>query len=206
MALRTISPVRCSRSKPRPSIRWPTVGENRLLAAGQVAHRVGVVDPEQHRAPGIAIGDRAEGVPDQVEVSATPARVGPGETVTLRARIADKKYADVNDAVVTATVTTPKGRLVDVPLEWSLRADGTYTAMLARLAKLDVTRGGGRRSVGARADPDDAIPLDNDRAVHDRWRRDRKDVPRVVAGAIRPLAAFAHARRSPHSGLGLTVF
>jgi hypothetical protein len=68
-----------------------------------------------------------EGAPDQVEVAAVPARVGPGEPVTLRARVGDKTFLDVNDAIVTATVTTPTGRNVDVPLEWSLREDGTYT-------------------------------------------------------------------------------
>ena len=68
-----------------------------------------------------------EGVPRQVEVTALPARVGPGEPVTIRARVADKNYLDINDATVTATVTTPAGRLVSVPLEWSLREDGTYT-------------------------------------------------------------------------------
>jgi uncharacterized membrane protein len=68
-----------------------------------------------------------EGVPDQVEIAAVPGRVGPGEPVSLRARVNDPQYLDVNDARVTATVTTPAGRLVDVPLEWSLREDGTYT-------------------------------------------------------------------------------
>jgi uncharacterized membrane protein len=68
-----------------------------------------------------------EGVPHQVEVTAMPPRIGPGEPVTIRARVADKNYLDVNDATVTATVTTPKGRAVQVPLEWSLREDGVYT-------------------------------------------------------------------------------
>lgn len=68
-----------------------------------------------------------EGVPNQVEVVAEPARAGPGEPVTLRARVADKDFIDVNDATVTATVATPGGRFVDVPLEWSLREDGVYT-------------------------------------------------------------------------------
>lgn len=68
-----------------------------------------------------------EGVPDQVEVTAVPGRVGPGEPVAVRARVGDERYVDVNDANVTVTVTTPAGRLIDVPLEWSLKEDGTYT-------------------------------------------------------------------------------
>ncbi|MEO7456058.1 MAG: hypothetical protein ABIY52_07330 [Gemmatimonadaceae bacterium] len=68
-----------------------------------------------------------EGVPDQVEIAAVPSRVGPGEPVTLRAHVTDSIYQDVNSALVTAHVTTPSGRLVDVPMEWSLREDGSYT-------------------------------------------------------------------------------
>jgi uncharacterized membrane protein len=68
-----------------------------------------------------------EGVPDQVEIAAVPARVGPGESVTLRARVTDSVYQDVNNASVVAQVTTPTGRKVEVPMEWSLREDGSYT-------------------------------------------------------------------------------
>ena len=68
-----------------------------------------------------------EGVPDQVEIAAVPSRVGPGEPVTLRAHVTDSTYQDVNNASVVAQVTTPTGRKVDVPMEWSLREDGSYT-------------------------------------------------------------------------------
>ena len=68
-----------------------------------------------------------EGVPDQVEIAAVPSRVGPGEPVTLRAHVTDSTFLDVNSASVTARVITPSGRRVDVPMEWSLREDGSYT-------------------------------------------------------------------------------
>jgi hypothetical protein len=68
-----------------------------------------------------------EGVPHEVEVTAEPARVGPGEPVTIRARVSDKNYLDVNDATVNVAVTTPAGRVANVPLEWALREDGSYT-------------------------------------------------------------------------------
>ena len=71
-----------------------------------------------------------ESVPERVEVSATPARAGPHEPVTLRARVADEGFVDVNDAQVTAHVITPTGRAVDVPLEWTLREDGSYAGRL----------------------------------------------------------------------------
>jgi uncharacterized membrane protein len=68
-----------------------------------------------------------EGVPEQVEVVAVPARVAPGEPVELRARVVDSTFAPVSQAAVVARVTTPTGALIDVPLERSPTADGTYT-------------------------------------------------------------------------------
>ena len=65
-------------------------------------------------------------VPERVEVGAVPDRVGPGEPVTLRARVVDSIYMDVNDAVVTATVTSPAGKVSDVSLDWTMKDDGTY--------------------------------------------------------------------------------
>jgi uncharacterized membrane protein len=69
-----------------------------------------------------------DGVPDRVEVTASPAHVAPGERVTLRAHVTNETFIDVNDANVVATVTAPGGRTRDVPLEWALGSDGTYTA------------------------------------------------------------------------------
>jgi len=64
---------------------------------------------------------------ERVEIAAVPTRVAPGEPVTLRARVADEQFIDVNDAAVTATVTAPSGRVSEVPLEWTLTEDGVYT-------------------------------------------------------------------------------
>jgi hypothetical protein len=72
-----------------------------------------------------------EGVPDQVDVAAVPARVAPGEPVTLRAHVADSTFVPVNGAAVVARVTTPSGAIVDVPMERALREDGTYVARYA---------------------------------------------------------------------------
>jgi hypothetical protein len=65
-------------------------------------------------------------VPERVEVMAEPMRVGPGEPVTIRARVVDSIYMDVNDATVTAEVTSPTGKVAAVPLDWTLKNDGTY--------------------------------------------------------------------------------
>ena len=68
-----------------------------------------------------------EGVPDQVEIQAVPSRVGPGEPVTLRAHVTDSTYQDVNNASLVAQVVSPSGHRTEVPMEWSLREDGSYT-------------------------------------------------------------------------------
>ena len=65
--------------------------------------------------------------PERVEIAALPARVAPGEPVELRARVVDAQFIDVNDASVVAHVTTPSGRMTDVPLEWALAENGAYS-------------------------------------------------------------------------------
>jgi hypothetical protein len=65
-------------------------------------------------------------VPDRLDVSAVPERVGPGEPVIIRARVSDSIYMDVNNAAVTAEVTAPSGGVTSVALEWTMRDDGTY--------------------------------------------------------------------------------
>ena len=68
--------------------------------------------------------------PAPLMISAEPNRVAPGEPVTLRAQVRTPLYADVNDATVTVTLTAPSGKTTTMPLEWSLRNDGSYTARL----------------------------------------------------------------------------
>jgi hypothetical protein len=69
-----------------------------------------------------------EDAPAPFEIMASPSRVAPGEPVSLRARVTTPFFADVNDATVTVTVTSPTGTTQNVPLEWTLREDGTYAA------------------------------------------------------------------------------
>ena len=66
--------------------------------------------------------------PAPFEIAASPSRVAPGEPVSLRARVSTPFFTDVNDATVTVTVTSPTGTTQNVPLEWTLREDGTYAA------------------------------------------------------------------------------
>jgi hypothetical protein len=65
-------------------------------------------------------------VPDRVEVATIPERVGPGEVVTVRARVADESFADVNDANVVVMVTPPIGEPFEVTLDRVPREEGTY--------------------------------------------------------------------------------
>ena len=70
----------------------------------------------------------AEESPDRLEIAVLPSIAAPGEPVTLRARVADEGYLDVNDAAVEVTVVAPDGRRTLLPLEWVLGEDGVYTA------------------------------------------------------------------------------
>lgn len=67
-----------------------------------------------------------DGVPERVEIVAIPSRVGPGEPVVLHARVADEAFLEANDATVTARATAPSGRVIEVPMAWTLREDGAY--------------------------------------------------------------------------------
>lgn len=66
--------------------------------------------------------------PDQVEASAEPESVEPGEAVTIAASVADAGFVEVNGASVTAQVTTPAGDVRELALEWRGEEDGKYTA------------------------------------------------------------------------------
>lgn len=66
-----------------------------------------------------------DGVPDPVALT-TSERVEPGEPMKLTAEVVDPAFVEVNDAKVSAQVTTPSGKVVDVPLEWSVTKDGDY--------------------------------------------------------------------------------
>ncbi|MEO5798382.1 MAG: hypothetical protein ABIZ70_14090 [Gemmatimonadales bacterium] len=80
-------------------------------------------------------------VPERVEVTVTPDHVDPGQPVSIRARVSDAGYFDLNDAVVTAQVTDPSGAIRDVPLEWTLHDDGSYAGQVVaeRLGQYQVT-------------------------------------------------------------------
>ena len=106
-----------------------------------------------------------DGVPDVVETRTLTDRVEPGEPVALTADVVDARFVELNDASVVAHVTSPSGKKMDVPLQWTGERNGQYRASFATSepgwyqAKLEATREG--KSVGnavahVRAVPDDA--------------------------------------------------
>jgi uncharacterized membrane protein len=69
-----------------------------------------------------------EGVPEHVSLMTSTDRVEPGESMTLTAEVVDPAFVGVNDAQTVARITTPSGRVTDVPLEWTVAKDGEYRA------------------------------------------------------------------------------
>lgn len=64
--------------------------------------------------------------PEQLRVTASSDRVRPGGSVVIRAELADSSFVRRNDARLEARVTSPSGKLTDVPLEWVVDRDGEY--------------------------------------------------------------------------------
>jgi uncharacterized membrane protein len=73
-------------------------------------------------------------VPDQVEIRMTSDRVEPGSTVDFTASVSDKAFLELNDASVTATVGTPDGAALDVPMSWGGEKAGEYQGSFAAKA------------------------------------------------------------------------
>lgn len=67
-----------------------------------------------------------DGVPEAITVTMGQERVEPGEAVRLLATVRDSTFLDLNDATVVATVTSPSGVVDELPVEWTVEADGEY--------------------------------------------------------------------------------
>ncbi len=110
-----------------------------------------------------------EGVPGSVEVHTSTDRVEAGEPVTVTADVVDDTFVELNDAQVTAKVTTPGGAVVDVPMQWTGERNGQYRgtfvsseqgmyATRVEAARAGKTLGSGQTHV--RAAPGDAEYFD----------------------------------------------
>ena len=98
-----------------------------------------------------------DGVPDAVDVHTLTDRVEPGEPVTARRRRGRWPFVEVNDARVVAKITGPKGRRVEVPMQWTGERNGQYRATFPTgaagmySAQVDASRAG--KTLGTRATP-----------------------------------------------------
>jgi len=81
-----------------------------------------------------------DGVPDAVTVTVDQERVEPGELVRVIASVSDSTYIDVNDASVTARITSPSGVVEELPAEWTVERDGEYVLQFrpAELGDYDI--------------------------------------------------------------------
>jgi uncharacterized membrane protein len=67
-----------------------------------------------------------DGVPDAVAAATDQEQVEPGEMVRVVASVRDSTFIAMNDAQVTARVTSPSGLVEDLALEWTVEEDGEY--------------------------------------------------------------------------------
>ncbi len=65
-------------------------------------------------------------VPGRVRLDLPEESIPPGEAVTIQAEVEDERFLRVNGAEVVARVTGPSGVPEEVPLEWTVEADGEY--------------------------------------------------------------------------------
>jgi uncharacterized membrane protein len=68
-------------------------------------------------------------VPGQVELTTSRDRYAPGQPVRVTASVRDETYIELNDSQVTARVVSPAGLEEEIPMDWSLDADGEYQAL-----------------------------------------------------------------------------
>jgi uncharacterized membrane protein len=110
-----------------------------------------------------------DGVPGSVEVHTSAERVEAGEPVTVTANVVDDTFLELNDAKVTAKVSTPNGGTIDVPMQWTGERNGQYRGTFVAgeqgmyAARVEASREG--KSLGAgvshvRAAPGDAEYFD----------------------------------------------
>ncbi len=110
-----------------------------------------------------------DGVPGPVDVQTLTDRVEPGEQATLVADVVDAGFVDVNDARVVARITGPKGRVIEVPMQWTGERNGQYRAVFRAdnpglyAAAVEASRAGKSLGTGhadVRAAPSDAEYFD----------------------------------------------
>ncbi|MFQ5704860.1 MAG: hypothetical protein ACE5HT_12670 [Gemmatimonadales bacterium] len=67
-------------------------------------------------------------VADPVSAAVSSEVTGVKQSVEVTTQVLDSAYLEVNDADVVATVTTPEGSEIAMPMEWTVERDGEYRA------------------------------------------------------------------------------
>ena len=94
-------------------------------------------------------------VPAAVDVGTVVDRFAPGAQVTVTATVLDDTFIEVNNARVIATITAPSGLTRQLPLDWTIDADGEYEASFVPEEEgfhqigVQATRGGGELGMGS---------------------------------------------------------
>jgi uncharacterized membrane protein len=68
-----------------------------------------------------------DGVPEAVEAVTDQEQVEPGENVRLVTNVSDSSYIEVNNATVTARITSPTGMVEELLVDWTVQRDGEYS-------------------------------------------------------------------------------
>jgi hypothetical protein len=89
-----------------------------------------------------------DGVPEAVSAATDQEQVEPGEVVRLVANVQDSTFIAVNDAQVTAQVTSPSGLMEEILLDWTVEEDGEYAGEFrpAEMGDYEISVDAGRRT------------------------------------------------------------
>ena len=105
-------------------------------------------------------------VPEPVDVTVASDMVAPGQRVEVHAEVHDRGFLPVNNANVTATVETPSGQTMSVPLDWTVEKDGEYVGGFAAeeegLYGVRVEAGTRERSLGEGSTWVQSAPLESE--------------------------------------------
>jgi len=90
--------------------------------------KMAVDDPTHHNFWQRMVRWLVEGVPDRVMVTTSPDHLQKGEPITITAEVVDPEYKGIDDGRITAHVTSASGKTEDVPMAWTVKREGEYTA------------------------------------------------------------------------------
>ena len=107
-----------------------------------------------------------DGVPDRVGARGEREVVEPGQSVGISAEVSDSAYVEINSGSVVASILTPGGDSLTVPLDWALdqdgRYDGSFTTSEPGLYEVSVQANRGADTLGTALTYVHAAPSDDE--------------------------------------------